>query len=56
MIKRFLSLGKSERARIVMWLYDRYVVRPALEELTDLGLVVELEPDFLILDEKMTYH
>ena len=56
MIKKFLSLGKSERARIVMWLYDRYVVRPALEELVDLGLVVEFEPDFLMLEEETTYH
>ena len=33
MIKRFLSLSVEKRARLVIWLYFRYVEKPAIEEL-----------------------
>ena len=32
MIKRFLSLSVERRARLIIWLYFRYVEKPAIEE------------------------
>ena len=52
MIKRFLSLSVEKRARLVIWLYFRYVEKPAIEELerlweeSDEGLEIVFEPEW----------
>ena len=57
MIKRFLALSDVQRARIVIWLYDRYVVQPALEELwADCLQTIEFEAEFEIDGKKQSIH
>lgn len=46
MIKRFLTLSVERRARLIIWLYHRYVVRPALKELEEMGMLVEFDSPF----------
>ena len=52
MIKRFLSLSVEKRARLIIWLYFRYVEKPAIEELErlieeeDREFDIVFEPDF----------
>ena len=53
MIKRFLSLSVEKRARLIIWLYFRYVEKPAIEELErlieeeeDRQFATVFEPDF----------
>ena len=43
MIRKFLSYPVEKRARLIIWLYDRYVAAPALEELHELALLFEAE-------------
>ena len=56
MIKKFLSLSVERKALIVLWLYDRYVVGPALDELQEMGMQVEFEPEFVVFEEKPVIH
>ena len=47
MIRKFLSYSVEKRARRIIWLYDRYVMEPALEELHDIAMLLRLADEEL---------
>jgi hypothetical protein len=48
MIKEFLKLSIEDRARLVIWLYDRYVVKPALDEMNEIDMLFDLAEELQV--------
>ena len=48
MIQEFLKLSIEDRARLVIWLYDRYVVKPALDEMNEIDMLFDLAEELQV--------